>query len=138
MSEPLASWPLLPVPDPQGHLRYPTLEESVRQSIRIILLTRPGERLMRPGFGAGLEEFLQQENDIATRRRIRERIREALLRWEPRLLLDGVDVRAAEDRPETVVIEISYRLRRDNRPGRVGISMELQGTSHADKTATTG
>ncbi len=138
MSEPLVSWPLLPVPDPQGYLHYPTLEESVRQSIRIILLTRPGERLMRPGFGAGLEDFLQQENDITTRRRIRERIREALLRWEPRLLLDGVEVRAAEDRAETVVIEISYRLRRDNRPGRVGISMELQGTSHADNTATTG
>ena len=36
------SWPLLPMPV-NGQLLYPKLDRSVRESIRILLLTRPGE-----------------------------------------------------------------------------------------------
>ncbi|MFO7803356.1 MAG: GPW/gp25 family protein, partial [Desulfovermiculus sp.] len=86
------NWPLLGIPDDQGRLHYPSLAESVRQSIRIILLTRPGERLMRPGFGGGLERYLHQPNTLTTRRQIRDLINDSLARWEPRILLDRVDV----------------------------------------------
>ena len=87
--EPLG-WPLLPTPL-SGGLVYPSLEESVRQSIRIILLTRPGEQLMRPRFGAGLASYLHGPNTLTMRRRIRDRIEESLNRWEPRIILDSVD-----------------------------------------------
>jgi hypothetical protein len=63
---PLIGWPLLPLPDSEGCLNYPSLEESVRQSIRVILITRPGEQLMRPTFGAGLEVFLHDQNTLTT------------------------------------------------------------------------
>ena len=56
---PPIGWPLLPVPE-DGVLAFPDLEDSVRQSIQVILLTRPGERLMRPQFGAGLDQFQRQ------------------------------------------------------------------------------
>ena len=49
------NWPLLPLPNENGHMQFPNLDESVRQSIKIILRTRPGERIMRPAFGGGLE-----------------------------------------------------------------------------------
>ena len=68
---PPIGWPLLPQPDETGSLAYPTLEQSVRDQIRIILLTRPGEQLMRPEFGAGLENYVHEPNTLATRRRIR-------------------------------------------------------------------
>ena len=45
---PRIGWPLLPVPNENGELEYPTLEESVRQQIRVLLSTRPGEQLMGP------------------------------------------------------------------------------------------
>ncbi|MFH7319198.1 GPW/gp25 family protein [Desulfurivibrio sp. D14AmB] len=121
------NWPLLGVPDQEGRLRYPTLEESVRQSIRIILQTRPGERLMRPGYGGGLERLLHEPNTLTTRRRIRDLIDESLSRWEPRLIIDRIDVWGVEQRPEAVRIEIVYRLRRTNRPQQMGITMELEG-----------
>jgi hypothetical protein len=121
------NWPLLGRPDSAGRLRYPTLEESVRQSIRIILQTRPGERLMRPGFGGGLELYLHEPNTLTTRRRIRDLINESLTRWEPRILLDRVDVWEVEERPDTIRIEIVYRLRLTNRPQQMGITMELEG-----------
>ena len=62
-------WPLLPFPDQNGELAYPpVLAESVRQQLQVILSTRPGEQLMRPGFGAGLTEFLGEPQALAFER----------------------------------------------------------------------
>ncbi|MDZ7754061.1 MAG: GPW/gp25 family protein [Gammaproteobacteria bacterium] len=121
------NWPLLGVPDARGRLRYPGLAESVRQSIKIILQTRPGERLMRPTFGGGLERYLHEPNTLTTRRQIRDLINESLARWEPRILLDRVDVWEVEERPDTVRVEIVYRLRLTNQAQQLGITLELEG-----------
>ena len=120
------NWPLLPIPDEHGHLSYPDLAASVRQSIRIILSTRPGERLMRPAFGGGLENLLHEQNTLTTRRRIRDLINESLERWEKRIVLDRVDVWEIEDHPTSVRVEIAYRLRRLNQPQQLGITMDMQ------------
>ena len=88
---PLIGWPLLPQPDDDGRLLYPNLETSVRQAIRVILSTRPGEQLMHPTFGAGLSDFLNEPNTLTTRRRIRAQVTETLGFWEPRIVLERVD-----------------------------------------------
>jgi hypothetical protein len=121
------SWPLLGVPDEQGRLRYPSLAESVRQSIKVILQTSPGERLMRPEFGGGLERYLHEPNTLSTRRQIRDLISASLARWEPRLFLDRVDVWEVDERPDTVRVEIVYRLRLTNQAQHMGITLELEG-----------
>src|SRR5882757_6817349 len=78
---PAMGWPLLPFPDEHGELAYPAvLAESVRQQLQVILSTRPGEQLMRPGFGAGLTEFLGEPDTITTRRRIYDRVSELVAR----------------------------------------------------------
>ena len=120
------NWPLLPLPDENGHLVFPSLEDSVRQSIRIILLTRPGERIMRPAFGGGLENMLHQQNTLTTRRQIRDLITESLQRWEKRMMLDRVDVWEIEDQPSAIRVEIAYRLRRSNLPQQLGLTMDMQ------------
>jgi phage baseplate assembly protein W len=120
-------WPLLPVPDAEGRLAYPTLEESVRQSIQVILRTRPGEQLMRPTFGAGLEGFLHEPNTVTTRRRIRDLITESLARWEPRATVTRVEVAEAPDHPSRVRVEIAYQLRRTGAAQRIGLTLELEG-----------
>ncbi len=124
--EKIINWPLLPVPDKNGHLFFPELEESVRQSIQIILRTRPGERIMRPNFGGGLENMLHEQNTLTTRRQIRDLITESLQRWETRLILDRVDVWEIEDRPTALRVELAYRLRRSNQPRQMGITLELE------------
>lgn len=123
---PLISWPLLPVPDDDGQLRFPGLEASVRQRIELILRTRPGEQLMRPDFGGGIEEFLQQPNTLTTRRRLHDRIRETLERWETRIVLDRVDVREVPDQPSHLRVEIGYRLRRTHEARQMGITLQLE------------
>jgi phage baseplate assembly protein W len=123
--ERIINWPLLPLPDDNGHMRFPTLEESVRQSIQIILRTRPGDRIMRPHFGGGLEELIHEQNTLTTRRKIRDLITQSLERWEKRIIVDRVDVWEVEERPTAVRVEIAYRLRRLNQPRQMGITMEL-------------
>ena len=124
---PLVGWPLLPLPDARGQLNYPTLEESVRQSIRVILATRPGEQLMRPTFGAGLEEFLHEPSTLTTRRRIRDLIAESLERWEPRITVSRVDVAEVADQPTQLRVEIGYQLRRTGAPQEMGLTVVLEG-----------
>lgn len=109
--KPPIGWPLLPtVVD--GGLQYPDLENSIRQSIMIILLTRQGEQLMRPNFGAGLNQFLHEPNTLTTRRRIRDAVQTSLIRWEPRIVLQRVDVWEVEDRPDSLRVEIVYQIKR--------------------------
>lgn len=119
-------WPLLPLPDDDGQLAYPpTLADSVRQQLQVILSTRPGEQLRRPGFGAGLTEFLGQPDTVTTRRRVYDRVVDAIGRWEPRVAVDRVEVDGVPDRPGWLRIEIGYRLLRTGDPATLGITLEL-------------
>lgn len=123
---PLIGWPLLSLPDANGRLSYPTLEQSVQQSIRVILSTRPGEQLMRPLFGAGLDQFIHEHNTLTTRRRIRDLIMESLQQWERRIIVDRVDVNEVPEQPTLVRVEIGYRLVRSGAFQQLGLTMELE------------
>lgn len=103
-------WPLLPVPDADGRIGFPDLETSVRQRIEAILRTSPGEQLMRPYFGAGLELAIHQPNNAGTRAELERNIAAHVGAFEPRILLDRVDVRPGDD-PSVVFITLAYRIR---------------------------
>ena len=103
------SWPLLPVPDAEGRLQWPSLADSVRDSIRVLLATAPGEQLQHPRFGVGLERDLQRPNQLATRADIVRRIGEALKNNEPRAAVELVDV-TAEEGGRRLRVEIRYRI----------------------------
>ncbi len=91
-------------------------EESVRQSILIILTTAKGERVMRPDFGCGLHELVFQVNDRATQAAAAFEVREALQRWEPRIDVLEVEASGAGDHGEVLLLAIEYRVRStDNR-----------------------
>jgi len=123
---PLLGWPLFALPDESGNLDYPTLEDSVRQLIRVILSTRPGEQLMRPDFGGGLDTLLNEPNTLATRRRIRDLVQDALSRWERRILLDRVEAWEVDGEPGQVRVEIAYRLARSGAPAQMGLTVQLE------------
>jgi phage baseplate assembly protein W len=86
-------------------------ERSIRESLWNILLTRPGERLLRPEFGAGLEQFIHQPNDETTRALIASTVQRAIERWEPRILLDKVEVVMEPGVRTEIAVSVSYRMR---------------------------
>jgi phage baseplate assembly protein W len=89
-------------------------EEDVRQSILIILGTRRGERVMRPDFGAGLDDFVFEPVSVATEEALGKRVEEALIDWEPRIDVLGVDVGPEPPYRDRLAIAISYRVRATN------------------------
>ena len=123
----LIGWPLLPLPDAGGELHWPALEDSVRQSIRVILSTRPGEQLMHPDFGGGLAQFIAEQNTLATRARMRDRVAESLARWERRVAVERVEVWELPERPSEVRVEVHYRILRTGAGGTLAVSVGLGG-----------
>ncbi|MCB8983619.1 MAG: GPW/gp25 family protein [Ardenticatenaceae bacterium] len=110
-----------------GRLVWSQGEENVRESIRLILLTEPGERIMREGFGCGLRQFLFEPNTVATRQLIRERITEAIGRWEPRVKVQEVTVDADPDNPRLAAVTIRFKLIATGSVQRLGLTVQLEG-----------
>jgi phage baseplate assembly protein W len=93
-----------------GRIAWSEGTQNIRESIRIILLTNPGERLGLPEFGAGLQPLLFEPNTAAQHRQLQDRIERALNRWEPRIRLLGVAVNADPADPEAAIVSIDYVL----------------------------
>jgi len=113
---PVAAEPFDKVEPHKRHFATAEYDESVRESIRIILSTSKGERVMRPDFGCGLYELVFAPNSAATRGLAEHHVSEGLLRWEPRIDVLQVKATASGDRDEVLLISIDYRVRTtDNR-----------------------
>lgn len=101
-------------PGPTGALPLARGEEKVRQSIWLILATAPGERKMRPDFGCGIHDLVFEANTTALHGTVADRVRTALVTYEPRIDVLDVTVEAPESAPSTLLIRITYRLRANN------------------------
>lgn len=88
-------------------------EKDVRQSIRLIMDTEPGERAMRPDFGAGLRALSFEPMGATTRSLVRHRVERALVTWEPRIDVEEVRV-DADPGAAVLLIEVDYRVRSTN------------------------
>lgn len=119
-------WPLLPVPDSAGQLRWPDAARSVRESIEVILRTIPGEQLMRPRFGAGLETLIHQPNSLTVRAQTQDVITTALKRYEDRIIVDRVDVDSGSD-PRELQVTIAYRIKLTGAFGQISARVPVGG-----------
>lgn len=107
-------WPSPIKPGPDGRLGYLGGDEKIRQSIGLILSTAPGERLMRPDFGCAVHDLVFEANSASIRRIVEERIREALLAWEPRIDVLAVRAESPPEQRNYLLIWIDYRVRANN------------------------
>jgi uncharacterized protein len=88
--------------------------DDIRESIRLILETDPGERVMRPDFGAGLRRTVFEPINTATLTLVQHRVESALVAWEPRIDVKDVVVTAANAAAGVLNIRIDYLLRATN------------------------
>lgn len=102
-----------------GHVAEAEYEEDIRQSMRIILETAPGERVMRPNFGCGIHDLVFTSLDSTTMQRIRTLVEEALRRYEARIDVLEVRVEEAASLRGQLLVEIEYRVRKTNQLGNL-------------------
>ena len=88
-------------------------------------MTRPGEQLMRPRYGAGLQNFLDEGNTVALRAQIQTTILQSLQNYENRITVDAVDVDPIAGAPAQVQVQIHYRLLRTNVSQQLGATMNV-------------
>lgn len=98
-----------------GRFKMSREDENIKESIRLILMTGRGERVMRPEFGCGLKQFVYETMDYGTLVRMEQEIKEALTLWEPRIEEIEVSVASGEEQ-NALMIHISYRVRATNNP----------------------
>ncbi len=102
--------------DPTGRVALVSGRREIEESIRLILMTAPGERPMRPEFGCAVHDYVFAPADAATAGDIAYAVRVSLNRWEPRVDVEDVAVRFDAVDQGVLYIEISYSLRGENDP----------------------
>lgn len=114
---------------PDGRVAWSDGEANIRQAVEIVLKTDRNERLRLPEFGAGLHRFVYEPNTASTRHQLADRIRRALDAWEPRVVVQSVDVVEDPADAEGAVATILYKLVATQSMERVSISVPLGGSS---------
>lgn len=112
---------------PRGSIALVSGDESVRQSILLLLSTIPGERVMRPTYGCHIHRLLFSPNDDTTAGLAIHYTRRALARWEPRIDILSLDAGRNPARPELLDISLEYRVRASQRTEQLLFSLDLSG-----------
>ncbi|MBL8148006.1 MAG: GPW/gp25 family protein [Anaerolineae bacterium] len=107
-------WAFPPKIGERDMMRMAEDDADIRQAIRIILGTAPGERVMRPEFGCRIHELIFWPANQATADIAERFVREALLRWEPRIRLQAVTVTPGGAQYGQLVVEIEYEIKTRN------------------------
>ncbi|SMO48639.1 hypothetical protein SAMN06265219_102422 [Gracilimonas mengyeensis] len=89
-------------------------EEDIRESLTIILSTIPGERVMDPEFGCDIHHHVFEEMSFTVINHLKEDIRKAVLNYEPRVDLTGLEVGVNEDHDARLDIILEYKVRATN------------------------
>ena len=97
--------------NPQGGLSFSSGEQSIAESIWVILSTAPGERQMRPQFGCGMQEMVFAPNNPTTFGNVAHQVRKALTENESRIDVLNVQVQTTPDEPNKLLICVDYRIR---------------------------
>lgn len=100
--------------DQSGSIATSSGASDIDSSIRMILTTAPGERLMRPAFGCKIWELLFEPINANTLGLMSEAVKEAISRWEPRVTLEDVRLDPSGQHAGEVLIEIDYVIRTTN------------------------
>jgi Bacteriophage baseplate protein W len=99
---------------PQGGIALVRREVELEQAMRLILSTYPGERPMRPEFGSRIRDFVFRSVNIETIAELSHEVRNALLRWEPRVTIEAVLVIPDPSDEGALYIDIQYVVKDTN------------------------
>jgi phage baseplate assembly protein W len=95
-------------------LKMVAAEEDIRESLYILLSTKPGERIMQPDFGCGLNGQIFEIMSESTVLTIKDLIARAILFFEPRITLDRIVMADDEMINGLLKIHLEYTIRTTN------------------------
>lgn len=93
-----------------GRIKISSYRENIAESVKIILMTKKGERVMRPDFGCDISKYMFEVADFSTLREIEREVEKSLEKWEPRIENIQVNVRQNEEEAGKLIIDINYNI----------------------------
>jgi hypothetical protein len=102
-----------------GRLMTSRGERKIEESIRHILGTGIGERLMRPELGCGMHDLVFAPNNSITTTQAVDHVRRALAQYEPRIDVLEVTAESTPERQNLLLMRIAYRIRENNALGNM-------------------
>ena len=113
--------------DGRGRTAGSSTEKHIRDLIEQVLLTSPGERVMRPDYGCYLHRLMFAPNDDTTAGLAIHYVRSAVERWEPRIEIQRLDAGAHPEEPGQLDIMLDYRIRATGHDERLTVAVGLAG-----------
>ena len=114
MSEGLSPKLPLTLDASDGYGLNKTYKEMVKQNMKMIILTAPGERIMDPLFGVGLRNYLFEQNEPSVYGEIEAKIRARVSKYLGFVEILGIDFSPEDINPAVVknvlYIKLTYRI----------------------------
>ena len=104
-------------------------EQDVEQSLYILFHTEPGERIMNPEYGCALRQFLFENLVQTMLTRLQNVVNMAILRFEPRIKADPVQVDTTHLLDGILRLQLSYVIRSTNSQYNMVFPFYLNGTA---------
>lgn len=88
--------------------------EDIKESLDILFSTRPGERVMRPDYGAALDDMVFEPINEGLKNYLINLIKTAILYYEPRINLETVNLDDSQSLEGKVIISLNFSIKRTN------------------------
>lgn len=110
---------------PQNGVALVSGDDSIRQAVLLLLMTRRGERVMRPTYGCDLHRLMFAPNNDATANIAEYYVRTALTQWEPRIDIVKLTAVPSLARPNILEITLDYQVRTTGSVERLDLALDL-------------
>lgn len=89
-------------------------EVDIESSLEILLSTRLGERIMQPNYGCNLDDMVFEAMNLTMLTYLKDLVENAILYFEPRIDLEGVEIDDSRELEGVLLIIIDYNVRTTN------------------------
>lgn len=94
----------------QGIILNQTIIEVVKQNLKTILLTVPGERIMDMNFGVGLKKFLFEQNAGQVHTQLKSKIIQQVNKYLPYIHIEELIIEQNKDELNQIMVEIIFNI----------------------------
>jgi phage baseplate assembly protein W len=93
-----------------GFTMIKSMRGLIKQNLKMLLLTNPGERVMEPGFGVGMNRYLFQNFSQTTYSAIDSKIREQVAMYIPVVSIIGIEFDPIESSSNGLRVKLRYSI----------------------------
>ena len=93
-----------------GFTMLKTLDDTIKQNLKMLILTNPGERVMEPEFGVGIMQYLFSNFSENVYGEISQNIKSQAQRYMPAVIIHNIDFYSIDPDSNSMSFAIQYHV----------------------------